>query len=114
VSRTYRATVRGRFADLSAAQRERLRDEQDAHGMFAARFTPEGTFLYAPELVGYQFRYLLHVDEASPEEADLAARMEAEALAEAHIGERGYQGRITDVGLVCMEDVKIRKSRSRT
>lgn len=111
MSRTYRVTVRGRFENLTAAQRERLRAEQDAHGMFAARFTSEGTFLYGPELVGYQFRYLLEFDEASPEEADLIAHMEAEALAEVGIGERGLQGSIVDIGLVCLEDMKIRKGR---
>jgi hypothetical protein len=111
MSRTYRATVRGRFENLTAAQRERLRAEQESHGMFAARFTPEGTFLYGPELVGYQFRYLLSVEEGSPEDADLLARLEAEELAEAGIGERGVQGRITGTSLVCLEDMKIRGKR---
>lgn len=111
MSRTYRATVRGRFENLTAAQRERLRAEQDAHSMFAARFTPAGTFLYGPELVGYQFRYLLSIEEGSPEDADILARLEAEELAEAGIGERGLQGRITSTGLVCVEDMKIRGSK---
>jgi hypothetical protein len=113
MSRTYRATVRGRFEDLSAAQRERLRDEQDAHTVFTSRFAPEGTFMYTPELVGYQFRYLLHVEEESPEDADLVARMEAEALAESGIRERGMQGRVLDIGLVCVEDMKQRKGKRR-
>jgi hypothetical protein len=111
MSRTYRITVRGRFADLTAAQREQLRGEQAEHDMFAAKYTPEGVFLYGPELVGYQFRYLLSVDEASPEDADLAARLEAEALAEAGIRARGLQGRITDTAFTCLEDMKIRGGR---
>lgn len=112
MSRTYRATVRGRFENLTAPQRERLRAEQDEHGMFTARFAPEGVFLYGPELVGYQFRYLLSIEEGSPEDADLLARMEAEDLAEAGIGERGFAGRITGTTLVCLEDMKIRDRRS--
>jgi len=113
MSRTYRATVRGRFEDLTDTQRLRLREDQDAHGMFAAKFTPEGTFLYAPELVGYEFRYLLSIDEESPEDADIAARLEAEETAANAIRDRGFQGRITGIGLVCLEDVKIR-SRGRS
>lgn len=113
MSRTYRITVRGRFEHLSAAQRQRLREEQGAHDMFAARFTPDGTFLYAPELIGYEFRYLLQVEEESPEDADLVARLEAEALAEAGIRERGFQGRIIDISPVSVDDMKIRGGRRR-
>lgn len=113
MSRTYRITVRGRFENLTAAQRDQLHAEQDEHGMFAARFTPEGTFLYAPELVGYQFRYLLNVEEGSPEDADLAAQLEAEDLAEAGIRERGFEGRIVDISLTCLEDMKIRGAKKR-
>lgn len=113
MNRTYRATVRGRFEDLTDAQRRRLRDDQDAHGMFAAKFTPDGTFLYAPELIGYEFRYLLSIEEESPEDADLAARLEAEEAAANAIRDHGFQGRITGIGLVCLEDVKIR-GRTRT
>ncbi|RRR99397.1 DUF6204 family protein [Glycomyces terrestris] len=113
MSRTYRATVRGRFEDLTAAQRERLRAEQGDHDMFASRFTPEGTFTYAPELVGYQFRYLIEAEEASPEDADLAAHLEAEQRAGDDLRDRGLSGRIVDVGLVCVEDLKLRAARRR-
>lgn len=111
MTRTYRVTVRGRFENLTAPQRERLLEEQEAHDVFASRFTPEGTFLYTPQLIGYQFRYLLDVEEDSPEDADLAARLEAQELAEAGLRERGLQGRIVDISLTCLDDVKIRKSR---
>jgi hypothetical protein len=113
MSRTYRVIVRGRFEDLSDAQRDRLREQQDAHGMFASRFTPEGTFLYTPELVGLEFRYLLHVQEDVPEDADVAARLEARQLAEAGLRERGLQGRIVDIGLMCPDDMKIRRGKRR-
>lgn len=113
MSRTYRVTVRGRFEDLSVPQRERLREQQEAHGMFASRFTPEGTFLYTPELVGYQFRYQLDIQEDNPEDADLAARLEAQGLAEAGMRERGLQGRIIDINPTCLDDVKIRKGKRR-
>ncbi|GAB2476018.1 hypothetical protein GCM10027063_16080 [Promicromonospora xylanilytica] len=113
MNRTYRITVRGRFENLGATQRARLLDEQEAHDRFASRFTREGTFLYTPELVGYQFRFLLGVHEESPEDADLVAALEAEELAEAGMRERGLQGRILDVGLVCVEDLKMREGTRR-
>ncbi len=81
--------------------------------MFAARFTPEGQFLYAPELVGYQFRYPLSIEEDSPEDADLVARLEAEEQAETGIRECGMQGRVVDISLVCVEDMKVRGGRRR-
>jgi hypothetical protein len=113
MNRTYRVTVRGRFEEVSAPQRERLREQQEAHGMFASRFTPEGAFLYTPELVGYQFRYLLHIQENNSEDADLAARLEAQELAEAGMRERGLRGRIVDISLTCLDEVKIRKGKRR-
>jgi hypothetical protein len=113
MSRTYRVTVRGRFQSLSEPQRQSLRAQQEAHGIFAARFTPEGTFLYAPELVGYQFRYLLDIHEDAPEDADLAAELEAHERAEAAMRDRGLQGRIVDVGLVCLDDMKVRRGKRR-
>ncbi|MBF6212802.1 hypothetical protein IU433_20380 [Nocardia puris] len=108
MNRTYRVTVCGRFANLDAAQRDRLRAEQDAHDMFAARFTPEGTFLYSPELIGYQFRYLLQVADESPEDAEVIARLRAEELAGAGMRERGLDGRIVDITVTCVEDMQSR------
>lgn len=109
MSRTYRVSVLGRFESLTDAQREQLLADQEAHGMFAARFTPEGTFLYTPPLVGYQFRYLLDIHENSPEDADIAAQLEAQELAEAGIRARGLQGRVVDIHLTCVDDIKIRR-----
>lgn len=107
MSHTYRATVRGRFHGLGAEMRDALLARQSEHGMFAARYTAEGTFLYGPELVGYQFRYLLCVDEPRPD-ADVLARWEAQSRATEDLRARGLDGRIVDVGLVCVEDVRTR------
>lgn len=106
--RTYRATVRGRFEELGEAQRQALRAAQSAHGMFAARFTAEGVFLYGPELVGYQFRYEIAVDEESPADAELMAGMRAEEQAARDLGERGLRGRIVQVSTVSVDDMKVR------
>lgn len=80
--------------------------------MFAARFTPEGTFLYTPELVNHQHRFLLTIDKANPDDAEMAAGIRAEELSDADLAERGLGGRTVDVSSVCIEDAKVR-SRAR-
>lgn len=104
----YRMTVRGRFADLDEDQRRSLRAEQKDHDMFAARFSPEGSFLYAPELATYQHRFLITVDESAPEDAETLARIEAEQLAVGDLDPRGLSGRTVDVSAVCVDDIKVR------
>lgn len=108
--RTYRVTVKGRFADLDAAQRDYLRAQQSEHDMFAARFAREGTFLYAPELVGYQHRFEILVDDESPEDAEVLAGMRAQELAEADLSERGLQGNTVDISTVSVEGMKVRRT----
>ncbi|MCQ9369436.1 TetR/AcrR family transcriptional regulator [Brevibacterium sp. 91QC2O2] len=110
MKRTYRMTVRGRFTDLTEQQRQQLRAEQDDHDMLIAQFTPEGMFMYPPDLGGYQFRYLLVVDEDNPADADVAAQLEAEERAASDIVAHGLAGRIVKTDLTCVEDVKVRKS----
>ncbi len=110
MKRTYRMTVRGRFTDLTEQQRQQLRAEQDDHDMLIAQFTPEGMFIYSPDLGGYQFRYLLVVDEDNPADADVAAQLEAEERAASDIVAHGLAGRIVKTDLTCVEDVKVRKS----
>lgn len=106
---TYRMTVWGRFTALTSDQRTQLLAEQNEHGMFSAHFSPEGTFLYGPELVSYQFRYEVLVDESSPDDAEMLARMQVEESATADVENRGYQGRIVDISAVCVNDMRFRK-----
>lgn len=113
MERTYRMTVHGRFVALTAQQKERLRAEQHDHGIFSARFSPEGCFLYGPELVGYQFRYEVKVDEESPDDAELYASMRAEEQAQRDAETRGFAGRIVRITAVCVEDMKVRAVRPR-
>lgn len=111
--RTYRTTVRGRFADLDDAQRTALRATQDDHDMFSARFTPEGTFLYTSELVTYQHRFEIVIEEESPEDAEVLAHLRADELAKADLDKRGLRGRLVDISSVCVEDIKLRRGVSR-
>lgn len=112
MERTYRMTVWGRFTSLTPVQRTQLLAEQSNHGMFSARFSPAGTFLYGPELIGYQFRYEVVVDEPNPVDAELLARLQAEDSASNDLENRGYQGRIVDTTAVCVNDMRFRKGHS--
>ena len=82
MTRTYRVQVTGQFADLTPTVRAQLRAEQAEHDLFLAAFTPEGTFTYTPTLTRFTLRYLLEVSEDSAAEADEAAGVEGELLAD--------------------------------
>ncbi|WP_209324511.1 DUF6204 family protein [Brevibacterium renqingii] len=104
----FRITVRGRFTGLDAEQRRSLRAAQDEHDMLSARFSPEGTFLYTPELVNYQHRFLITSDEADRDDAETLASIRAEELSAADLASRGLGGRTMNVSAVCVEEVKVR------
>ena len=105
---TFRITVRGRFDGLDEDQRRSLRAAQDDHDMLSARFSPEGTFLYTPELVNYQHRFLITSDEADRDDAETLANIRAEELSAADLSSRGFEGRTISVSAVCVEDIKVR------
>lgn len=113
MERTYRLIVWGRFERLTASQRAELLADQESHGMFSARFTPGGTFLYGPELVGFQFRYEIRAIEPTAQDAEMLARMQAEDAAIADLEARGLQGRIVDISATCVEDMRFRQGASR-
>ena len=104
----FRITVRGRLAGLAEEQRRSLRAAQDDHDMLSASFSPEGTFLYTPELVNYQHRFLVTSDEADRDDAETLANIRAEELSVADLAARSLGGRITSVSAVCVEDFKAR------
>lgn len=104
----FRITVRGRFSELDEDQRRSLRAAQDDHDMLSASFSPEGTFLYTPELVNYQHRFLVTSDEADRDDAETLANIRAEELSVADLAARSLGGRITSVSAVCVEDFKVR------
>lgn len=112
--RSYRVTLRGRFGILTHDKRTELLEQQHLHDMFAAKFTPEGTFLYEPEMVGFQFRYELASNEPSPEDAELEVAMVAEMLATKALSTRGVSGRIIQTTLVSMDHVKVRPQGQRS
>jgi hypothetical protein len=63
----HRVVVRGHFADLTSDQRAALLAEAGDHGFDSVTYTEWGTFIYEPNLVAFNFRYEVRIDdEASP------------------------------------------------
>lgn len=110
-TRTYRVIATGQFSGLSPELKQRLRDEQAEHDMFESAFTAEGTFTYTPSLTRFTLGYLLEVSETSAAEADVAAGVEAELLAEAFLAERGIAHKPLAMSATCLEDVKVKRRR---
>jgi hypothetical protein len=79
-TRPYRVTVRGQFDRPNDELRRRLLSEADAHDtVTAGRFTEEGTVTYQRDLVGFTFRYIVHVPGPAGEE-DAATEGELRAI----------------------------------
>lgn len=101
----------GQFTALTPTVRAQLRAEQADHDIFAAAFTSEGTFTYAPSLTRFSLRYLLDVSEESAAEADEAAVVEGELLASHYLETRGISHKPLTVSAVCLQDVKVKRRR---
>ena len=110
-TRTYRVQATGQFVGLTPVLETRLRDEQADHDVFVSAFTPEGTFTYAPSLTRFTLRYLLEVEEVPAAEADAAVLVEGELLAADFLASRGLTHKPLTVTAVCMQDVKVKRSR---
>jgi hypothetical protein len=110
-TRTYRVQVTGQFAGLSPAVKTRLREEQPEHDVVVSAFTPEGTFSYTATLTRFTLRYLLEFPDDSAAEADEAALVEGELLADDFLATRGLGHRPLVVSAVCLQDVRIKRRR---
>lgn len=80
--RIFRVLVRGRFAEMSTSTRDRLIAEAGSHDVFAAAFTPKGTFTYEPSLHALTFRCEVREkgDDAEAVASDRACEMAVEYL----------------------------------
>ncbi|RDG36199.1 DUF6204 family protein [Streptomyces corynorhini] len=87
-TRTFRVTVRGVFAGLSAEQRAELLARAPEHDVLRAAFTPEGHLSYdLAARSAFTFRFQ---DTGEEEEDILAATERAEEAARTWLAERGY------------------------
>src|SRR6476620_6441662 len=103
--RTYRVTVRGRFAGLDDATRARLRSEAAEHDMLDVSFVDEGTLTYDQRLDAFQHRVVVRVD-AGPGEEDVA-RTAGELAAVEYLEAAGIGHRNLRSTAVCTDDVKV-------
>ncbi len=71
--RTYRVLVRAVLDDLTDESRARLLADVDAHDLFSARFTEEGTLAYDRTLGPLSFRVVVQVEGGPTEEDDASA-----------------------------------------
>jgi Family of unknown function (DUF6204) len=105
--RTYRVTVRGRFAGLDDRTRDRLRREAPEHDVLVARFTDEGTLTYDQRIDAFQHRVVVRVDEG-PGEEDVA-RTAAELAALEYLEGAGLGFGPLRSTATCLDDVKVRR-----
>ena len=101
--RIYRATVRGRFADLSDEARAGLLAEVDDHDVVSSgAFTETGTLTYDRRLDFFTFRFQLR---ENGDDADEAVLQQARDRADAYLGERGLTARDVKVQATDMASV---------
>lgn len=101
-----RVLVRGRFDELTDAQRADLIDDLPRTGIHTARFTAPGTLSYDRMLSWFTFR--CQVPAGSDDDADLRA----EAIA--RLSTHGYPHRDLRCSVTRLDDIPVRpKNRSR-
>jgi Family of unknown function (DUF6204) len=101
--RVYRVVVRGHFDALDDDQRAALLDEAADHSFHQVAYTEWGTFIYEPNLVAFNFRYEVRVDDDDPVAADPIAIGMAKAEASLHewgLGSKRLSATATDMSQV--------------
>ena len=99
----HRVVVRGHFADLTSEQRAALLAEAEEHSFHKVAYTEWGTFIYEPNLVAFNFRYEVRIDDEadpapSPVEVGLAKAQAS--LAEWGLGHKHLTATSTDMSQV--------------
>ena len=98
--RVHRVVVRGQFDALDDEQRAALLAEADEHTFHTVAYTEWGTFIYERNLVAFNFRYEVRVDDEADPAPDPAAvgLAKAEAsLAEWGLGHKRLRATATDM-----------------
>ncbi len=105
---TYRVMVRGRFADLDAAGRERLLASVDRHGVLDNGFSGQGALSYDRSLDFFSFRVELKAEVEDTDRAvrDRALTLAAQAVEQYEVDFRDLRASATDMDLV-----KVRRPR---
>lgn len=105
---TYRVLVRGRFAELDAAGRERLQAAAARHDMINGGFSDQGALSYDQALDFFTFRVELR---AEVEPGDRAVCDRGLALASGAVEKLGVDFRDLRAAATDMDLMKIRRRR---
>ena len=96
----HRVVVRGQFADLTPEQRSALLAEADEHSFHKVAYREWGTFIYEPNLVAFNFRYEVRIDDDEdprPDPIDLGLAKAQASLAEWGLGSKHLRATATDM-----------------
>ena len=101
--KVHRVVVRGQFDALTPEQRTDLLAEADEHDFHQVAYTEWGTFIYERNLVAFNFRYEVRVDdEADPPVDPIAVGMAkaTASMAEWGLGAKHLRASATDMSQV--------------
>ncbi len=99
----HRVVVRGHFADLTTEQRAALLAEADEHSFHAVAYTTWGTFIYEPNLVAFNFRYEVRIEDGldpAPDPIETGLAKARASLAEWGLGHKHLTATATDMSQV--------------
>lgn len=102
----HRVVVRGHFDGLTADQRAALAAEADEHSFHKVAYTDWGTFIYEPNLVAFNFRYEVRIDDdtrrdgPAPDPVDIGLAKAQASLAEWGLGHKRLTATATDMSQV--------------
>ncbi|WP_421121921.1 DUF6204 family protein [Aquihabitans daechungensis] len=99
----HRVVVRGHFADLTADQRASLLAEAGDHSFHTVAYTEWGTFIYEPNLVAFNFRYEVRIDDdadPAPDPLDVGLAKARASLAEWGLGHKYLKATATDMSQI--------------
>jgi len=107
MQRTWRVTVKGRFADLDNEQKQALRAGLDT---LPPGFTETATLQYDRDVYAFTYRLIIHTESDSPADAEVGATLIAEEKATADLKTRGLEYRdLRIAGMTSMDDMKINR-----
>lgn len=107
MQRTWRVTVKGRFADLDDAQKRELRSGLDT---LPPGFTETATLQYDRDVYAFTYRLIVHTESDSPADAEVEASLIAEEIATANLEARGITYRDLKIaGVTSMDNMKINR-----
>ena len=99
----HRVVVRGQFDALTDEQRAALLAEADEHTFHKVAYTDWGSFIYERNLVAFNFRYEVRIDDEAdprPDPVEVGLAKAQASLAEWGLGHKHLRATATDMSEV--------------